>query len=72
MGALVPSYRYLAGALLSLARPSKRGCPNRMMQEEKSWLRYLYCENCGRTEYAESSGDGQVTCLRCGEEDEER
>lgn len=79
-GLLVPSYRDLASALVSLVRPSKRhrnqtsACPNRMMGEEseESWLRNLYCENCGRAEYAESSGDGQVTCFRCGEVDEER
>jgi hypothetical protein len=30
-----------------------------------------YCEYCSRLGYSESSGDGQFTCISCGEVDED-
>lgn len=39
----------------------------REMKKEATRISYWHCEDCKRDMPAELSGDGQVTCLRCGD-----
>lgn len=76
IGDPVSSSRHPARALVRLVRMSRRHRNQTSADLDhvlgEPWLRYQHCEDCGQAGYAESSGDGQVTCFLCGEESEGR